>query len=134
MTFLKRSKLTINDTIKYVVEHEVSTRGLNVLWLLILLGAEEVNGCLHGPLNQMAITTLNTNKVFSALVIEPQRKFASRISPNVLKQTLQHSENFNKQNQLTRHDRLSETPPPAPPLLPLPHYIANAGQNISFCN
>lgn len=42
------------------LEHELSIRGLNVLWLQPLLGAEEATGCLRGLLNQMAINILHT--------------------------------------------------------------------------
>lgn len=74
------------------MEHEISVRTLNVLWLWTQLGAEEVNGCLHGPPDQMAITILHTNTrafFFPALVIEPQGKFASKFSPKLWKQTFQ---------------------------------------------
>lgn len=99
------------------MEHEISTRGLNVLWLLILLGAEEVNGCLHGPLNQMAITILNTNRAFSALVIEPQETFAFEVFTKGCESNfVAQSEIFNQQNQLTRLDNPGEIPHLSAPL------------------
>lgn len=108
---------------KSVLEHETSRRNLNVLWLLSKLWAEEVNGCLHGPLNQMAITILHANaRLSSALATEPQGKFTSGFPPKVLKQTFLH-----KVRILT-----SETSWPDitswvkfPTSLPLSHYIVN---------
>lgn len=126
------NKLKMISSKKNVAEQEISIRSLNVLLLLSRLGAEEVNGCLHGPLNQMAITILHTNTrlwvFFSALVIEPQGNFHQGFFTKGFETNLPgQSENFNKRNQLTRHNNLSEPPNPSSPLptLPRSHYIVN---------
>ena len=70
--------------------------------------------------------TSHKHEAFSALVIEPQGRFASRFSPKLLKQTFQRRVRI-LTSQTSWPDMTSQAKSPPPPntTLPLSHYIVN---------